>query len=327
MRTCVVGCGALGGLIGGRLALAGADLTVVDRGERLQALAAGGLHLAHPNGEESHVTSLSAASVETAQGPFDLLILATKANDIAAVAPSVAGLMHPDSVVVTVQNGIPWWYFERHGGEREGRRLQSLDPEGRISACLPADRVLGAVAYPACTVPSPGKVLHVEGERIPIGELDGSTSARVECVAGMLEVAGFRSRILKDVRSEIWLKAIGSLAFNPLSALTGATLAGMCGFLPTRELALRMMHEAEAVCGELGVTLRRTPERRIEGAEAVGEHRTSMLQDLEAGRELEIEAVLGSVVELARMEEIPTPNLDAVYAATLLLASQRPASR
>ncbi len=322
MRTCIVGCGALGGLIGGRLALAGADLTVVERGERLRALAADGLRLIHPSGEESHVTGFSAVSLGAVQGPFDLLILATKAHEIAAVAPSLSDLMHSDSVLVTVQNGIPWWYFERHGGERNGRRLRSLDPDGRIAQCIPADQVLGAVAYPACSVPEPGIVRHVEGNRIPVGELDDSASGRVARVVETLETAGFRSRILDDVRGEIWLKAIGSLAFNPLSALTGATLAGMCSFPPTRELALRMMREAEAVCGKLGITLRRTPERRIEGAEAVGEHQTSMLQDLKAGRDLEIEAVLGSVVELARMEGVPTPNLDAVYAATRLLASQ-----
>ncbi len=326
MRTCVVGCGALGGLIGGKLALAGVDITAVEQGERLQALAGDGLHLFHPSGEESHITGFPAVSLEAVEGPFDLLILATKANDIAAVAPSVSDLMHPDSVIVTVQNGIPWWYFERHGGERSGRRLQSLDPQGRISECLPVDQILGAVAYPACTVLSPGVVVHVEGNRIPIGELDGAASDRVAQVAETFEKAGFRSRILEDLRGEIWLKAIGSLAFNPLSALTGATLAGMCSFPPTRELALRMMREAEAVCGKLGIALRRTPERRIEGAAAVGEHRTSMLQDLEAGRELEIEAVLGSVVELARVEGVPTPNLDAVYAATRLLACERLAS-
>jgi 2-dehydropantoate 2-reductase len=227
--------------------------------------------------------------------------------------------MGPGTMIVTVQNGIPWWYFHKHGGPHDGERLKSLDPSGVLTKKIDGDRIIGCVVYPAAAVPEPGVIRHVEGDRFPIGELDGSASERVQRLYDTLLNAGFRSRILDDIRSEIWLKAWGNLSFNPISALTHATLVEICQFPDTRNLAAAMMRESQAIAEKLGITFRHTIEKRIEGAESVGAHKTSMLQDVELGRSLEIEALMGAVLELGRMTEIPAPSISAVYACVKLL--------
>jgi 2-dehydropantoate 2-reductase len=220
---------------------------------------------------------------------------------------------------MTLQNGLPWWYFQRQGGMLEGTRLQSLDPDGVIAANIEPERIIGCVVFPAATVAAPGIIRHEEGDRFSVGELDGSKSSRIQAIYNMIVRSGLKSFILDNVRAEIWLKAWGNLSFNPISALTHAGMADIARYPLTRDLSVNMMEEAQTVAHRLGITFRHTIQKRLEGAEGVGSHKTSMLQDVEAGRALEIEALVGSIVELARLTETPTPHIDAVFACTKLL--------
>jgi 2-dehydropantoate 2-reductase len=219
-----------------------------------------------------------------------------------------------------MQNGIPYWYFHRHAGELAGTRVTSVDPRGVISDHIPAERVIGCVVYPAAELVEPAVIKHIEGNRFPVGEPDGSASERVARVADCFVRGGLQAPVLDDIRAEVWLKLWGNLTFNPISALSRATLADICQYPPSRALAATMMSEAQTIAGKLGITFRVSLEKRISGAERVGHHKTSMLQDVESARTLEIDALLGSVVELARLTDTPTPHLDAVYALTKLLA-------
>ena len=319
MKICVIGAGAIGGLMGAKLALSGQEVTLIDQGAHLAAIKENGLKLVMEDGAELLAKDLKATDSFDEAGTQDMVILALKAHQIEPVASQLPALFGPETIVVTVQNGIPWWYFQKHGGEFDGRRLETLDPTGVIEANIEVDRIIGCIAYPATAVIAPGVVLHVEGDRFPVGELDGSESNRVKTLSETLIDAGFRSRVLDDIRSEIWLKAWGNLSFNPLSALTHGTLVDICRFPQTRELAANMMKEAQDMAYKLGIEFRHTIERRIEGAEAVGSHKTSMLQDVEAGRSLEIEALIGAVIELGRLTQSPTPAIDTVYACVKLL--------
>ena len=319
MKICVVGAGAVGGLMAAKLSLAGEEVTVVDRGVHLAAIREKGLKLIWEDG-----TTLVAKDLETVErledaGAQDLVILALKAHFLDQVARKFSSLVGPETAVLTVQNGIPWWYFHKLGGPHDGRRLESLDPGGVLEKHIDSARIVGCVVYPAAGVPQPGVIQHVEGDRFPIGELDGRLTERAETIKGVLERAGFRSRILDDIRSEIWLKAWGNLSFNPISALTHATLADICRFPETRALAVAMMQESQAIAEELGVTFRHTIEKRVAGAESVGAHKTSMLQDVELGRSLEVEALMGSVLELGRITGVSAPSIEAVYACVKLL--------
>ena len=319
MKICVVGAGAIGGLMAAKFALAGNEVTVVDQGEHLAAIQNKGLKLIWEDGSEHLVDSLTATDSVVTAGVHDLVVLALKAHYLEAVAPDVAALLGPETAILTVQNGIPWWYFQRHGGPFDGLRLNTLDPTGTLGKYIPGDRIVGCVVYPAAEVSDLGVIRHVEGDRFPIGELDGSESARVQRLHDLFVESGFRSRVLDDIRSEIWLKAWGNLTFNPISALTHATLEGICKFPDTRRLAATMMAEAQAIAEALGVTFRHTIEKRIAGAESVGAHKTSMLQDVEAGRSLEVEALMGAVLELGKLTETPAPSIEAVYACIKLL--------
>ncbi len=317
-RVCVVGVGALGGVVAGGLLAAGIDVTLVDRSERADHLRERGLSVLDPEGERRTFSDIRVTEDLAEAGPHDMLFLAVKAYDLGAVAPELPSAFAQDAVLVTLQNGIPWWYFQNHGGPLEGRRLRTLDPEGLIERHIDRHRIIGCIPYPAAELLADGTVRHVEGRKLPVGELDGSISPRVRRVAALLETAGFRSRILDDLRSETWLKAWGNLSFNPISALTGATMEALCRFAPTRRLAADMMREAQEVAESLGAHFRVGIERRLEGGEAVGPHKTSMLQDLEAGRRLETEALIGSVVELAEITGKPTPAIRAVDALVRL---------
>jgi len=320
MRIAIIGAGAIGGYVGVKLALAGNDVTFLVRGANLEAIRANGMKLVMSDGTEHVARGVRATNDYAAAGPQDVVILAMKAHQVEAVANDVPKLFGPDTAVVTMQNGIPYWYFHRHGGELAGTPILSVDPSGAIGRAIPAERVLGCVVYPASELVAPGVVRHIEGDRFPLGELDGSTSERVTRVASAFERAGFKSPVLADIRSEIWLKLWGNLTFNPISALSRATLVDICQYGPTRRLATAMMTEAQNVAHKLGVTFRVPIEKRIAGAERVGKHKTSMLQDIEAGRAPEIEALVGSVVELGRLTGTPTPTVDTVYALATLLA-------
>ena len=319
MRVCIVGAGAIGGLMGAKLALSGEEVTVIDQGAHLEAIKENGLKLIWEDGTEYVAEVAKATDNLEEAGEQDLIILGLKAHYLDQVAKEISLITGPETMIVTVQNGIPWWYFHKHGGEFDGHPLDSLDPDRILTKNIDADKIIGCVVYPAAAVIEPGVIRHVEGDRFPIGELDGSESARVQKLKDTLENAGFRSRVLDDIRSEIWLKAWGNLSFNPISALTHATLVDICQFAETRKLAETMMTEAQAIAEKLGITFRHTIEKRIAGAEGVGAHKTSMLQDVESGRSLETEALIGAILELGNLTETPAPAIEAVYACVKLL--------
>ncbi len=319
MKICVVGAGAIGGLMAAKLALAGEEVTVIDQGAHLKAIQENGLKLIWEDGTEYVAKVAKATDKVEEAGEQDLIILGLKAHYLDQVAKDIPKITGPDTMIVTIQNGIPWWYFHNHGGEFEGRQLESLDPDGVLGKYLDGDKIIGCVVYPAGAVEAPGVIHHVEGDRFPVGELDGSESERVQKLHDLLVNAGFRSRVLDDIRSEIWLKAWGNLSFNPISALTHATLVDICQFRETRKLAESMMQEAQNIAEKLGITFRHTIEKRIAGAEGVGAHKTSMLQDVEAGRSLETEALIGAILELAQITDTPAPSIKAVYACVKLL--------
>jgi 2-dehydropantoate 2-reductase len=320
LKIAIIGVGAIGGYLGIRLALGGADVTFIARGANLEALRSRGIRLLTADGKEEAVAQVKATDDYAAAGPQDVVILAMKAHQVEAVARDVPKLFGPETAVVPMQNGIPYWYFHRYPGELGGTRVQSVDPSGLIAEHIPCERVIGCVVYPAAELVSPGVIKHVEGNRFPVGEPDGTNSARVMRLSECFTRGGLQAPVLNDIRAEIWLKLWGNLTFNPISALSRATLADICRYPPSRAVAAAMMAEAQTVAHKLGITFRVSLEKRIAGAERVGHHKTSMLQDVESARTLEIDALLGSVVELARLTETPTPHIDTVYALTKLLA-------
>jgi 2-dehydropantoate 2-reductase len=320
MKIAVIGAGAIGGLVGAKLALAGEDVSFIVRGANLDAIATNGIRLISAEGEEQVARNVKATDRYDQAGPQDIVILAMKAHQVEAVANEVAKLFGPETVVVTMQNGIPYWYFHKHGGPLAGSTVKSVDPHGVVAAKIPAERVIGCVVYPASELVAPGVVKHIEGDRFPVGELDGSSSDRVQRVSACFGEAGFKAPVLDNIRAEIWLKLWGNLTFNPISSLSHSTLVDICQYPPSRELAAAMMREAQAVAHKLGIEFRVSLDKRIAGAEKVGKHKTSMLQDVEAGRAPEIDALVGAVVELARLTETPTPHIDTVYSLVKLLA-------
>ena len=326
MRIAIIGAGGVGGAFGAALAKAGADVTFVARGANLDAIRHNGFKLIEEDGSEHIAAAVRAAPISEC-GPHDTVLLAVKANQVSQVAKDVRRLFGPDTTVVTLQNGIPWWYFYKLGGPHDGQPVRSADPDGSIAAHIDNHRIIGSVVYPAAELIAPGVVKVIEGNRFTLGEPDGSQSQRIQAVAHSLTRAGFKAPISADLRSEIWIKLWGNVVFNPVSALSHATLAGMCGYEPTRVLAAAMMEETRSVAEKLGVRFRVSIEKRIAGAAAVGEHKTSMLQDVEAGRPLELTELVGSVVEMARLTQVPTPHVDAIYAVTSLLAKTLSESR
>ena len=319
MKIAIIGAGAIGGLVGVKLALAGEDVTFLVRGTNLAAIRDNGMKLIEHDGTELVARNVRATNDYTEAGVQDVVILALKAQQVEAVVADLPKLFGPATTVITMQNGIPFWYFQKHGGEHADRIVESVDPGGVISAAIPAERIIGCVVYPASELIAPGVVRHIEGERFPLGEIDGTTSPRVQALSEVFAKAGFKAPVLEDIRSEIWLKLWGNLTFNPISALSHSTLVDICQFPLTRELATAMMQEAQAVAAKLGITFRIPLEKRIAGAEKVGKHKTSMLQDIEAGRGPEIDALVGSVIELGRLTGTPTPHIDTVYALVRLL--------
>jgi len=317
MSIAVIGAGAIGGHIAAKLAAAGESVKVVARGAHLKAIRERGLILKE-EGEEI-VARVEATDRIAEAGGADLIVLAVKAHQLTPIAADVASIVKPATTVMTTQNGIPWWYFLKHGGEYEGHRLESVDPGGVIADHLPIDAIIAAISYQAAEIESPGIIRHIEGHRLPLAELDGRRTERVAALSELFTRAGFKSPALQDVRTEIWTKLWGNLTFNPVSALSHATLEDICRFAPTRALAAAMMREAQTVGEAFGVRFRLSIEKRIAGAESIGAHKTSMLQDIERGRAIEIDALLGSVIELARLAEVATPHLDAIYAVTKLL--------
>jgi 2-dehydropantoate 2-reductase len=320
MKIAIVGAGAIGGYVGAKLARSGEDVTFIARNRNLQAIQAQGFKLILEDGTEELAPTAKAVQHCAEAGPQDAVLLTVKAHQVRDLLPDLRGLFGPETMVVTMINGVPWWYFHKLAGPYEGRTLQSLDPDGQLAAQIEPERIIGSVVYPASELVAPGVVRVIEGNRFGLGEPAGGRTARIEKLAAALMKAGFKSPISRDIRSEIWVKLWGNLSFNPLSALTHATLQDICRHPLARELVATMMREAQSVGEKLGVEFKVKLDKRIAGAEAVGAHKTSMLQDVEHGRTLELEALVGSVVELGRITGTPTPSIDAIYATTRLLA-------
>ena len=319
MKFAVVGAGAIGGYLGAKLARAGEDVTFIARNRNLEAIRANGFKLILEDGSEEHAPTAKAVQHMAEAGPQDVVLLTVKAHQVGDLLPDLRELFGPHTMVVTMINGIPWWYFHKLPGAHEGMGLESVDPGGRLAAAIEPERIIGSVVYPAAELVEPGVVRLIEGNRFTLGELDGSRSERIAGLSEVMMRAGVKAPVSKDIRSELWVKLWGNLSFNPISALTHATLEDICRFPPTRALASRMMTEAQSVAEALGVRFKISLEQRIAGAEGVGAHKTSMLQDVEHGRALELEALVGSVVELGRITGTPTPTIEAMYAATSLL--------
>ena len=320
MKIAVVGAGAIGGYLGAKLARAGEEVVFIARNKNLQAIQANGFKLILEDGTEEHAPTARAVQDMAEAGPQDAVLLTVKAHQVKDILPGLQQLFGPQTAVVTMINGLPWWYFHKLEGPYAGRTLTSVDPDGSIAATIEPERIIGSVVYPASELLAPGVVKIIEGNRFTLGELDGSRSERVDALSQAMMRAGFKSPVSRDIRSEIWLKLWGNLSFNPISALTHATLQDICEFPGTRELAANMMREAQTVAEKLGVQFKISLDKRIAGAEAIGAHKTSMLQDVEHGRVLELEALVGSVVELGHVTETPTPHIQAVYALASLLA-------
>ena len=312
MKIAIFGAGAMGGYIGALLARAGVDVTLIARGPHLEAMRAKGLKLLM--GGEEIVTRPFCTDDAAKAGPQDYVLITLKAHSVPAAVERMRPLFGPDTAVVTGSNGIPWWYFYKLPGPWENARLQSVDPGGRQWDGIGPERAIGTVLWQACEVIEPGVVRHEYGERMPVGEPDGSRSERVMRLSKALIAAGLKGPVRPQIRNEIWMKLWGNLSFNPVSALTHATLEAMARDPGTRTVIARMMQEAQSVGEKLGIQFAMGIEERIKTAEAVGAHKTSMLQDLEIGRPMEIEPLVGVVAELGRLVGVPTPTIDTVYA-------------
>lgn len=319
MKIAIVGAGAIGGFLGARLSASGHEVTFIARNKNLEAINARGFRLIEEDGTELHAPNARAVQDTSQAGPQDVVILTVKAHQVVDILPGLPQMLGEHTMVVSMINGVPWWYFHKLAGPYEGRQLESVDPGGKIAAVIAPERIIGGIVYPAAELLEPGVVKVIEGNRFTIGEPDGSRSERAEALSAALIGAGFKAPVARDIRGELWVKLWGNLSFNPISALTHATLEEICTFPESRELAAQMMREAQAIGEKLGVQFKIGLDKRIAGAQAVGAHKTSMLQDIEAGRALELDALLGAVRELGRITETPCPTLDAIYAATKLL--------
>jgi 2-dehydropantoate 2-reductase len=319
MRIAIYGAGAIGAFLGARLALGGEDVTLIARGPHLKAMQSRGIWVHGPQGDfQAHP---AATDDPNTVGPVDFLFLTVKAHSLTAIAPLLGPLLAPETAVVSAQNGIPWWYFQRHGGQWEGKRLESVDPGGVISGAIEPSRIIGCVVYPTAEITEPGVIEHTEGDRFSIGELDGSSSERCKRLSAALIRVGLRCPVRSRIRHELWVKLLGNMAFNPLSAITRATMVEIATHPETSAIARAMMMEADSVARKLGVEVPISIDQRFAGAEKVGHHKTSMLQDLEAGRPLELESIVGAVVELGDKLDIPVPHTRTVYACVKLLST------
>ena len=318
MKVCIFGAGAIGGYMGVKLAKAGADVSLVARGPHLAAMQEKGLTLI----EEGETTTVPVAASDdpAALGVQDYVIVTLKAHSVPPVVSKMAPLIGPNTTIVSGVNGVPWWYFHKLAGAHEGTRLDSVDPGNVQWDGFGPDRVLGCVVYPAAEVIEPGVIKHIEGTRFSLGEPDGSKSDRAQALSKILANAGLKAPVRPKLRDEIWVKLWGNLSFNPISALTHATLDVLCTDEGTRAVARNMMVEAQEIAERLGVKFPIDVDRRIAGGAAVGAHRTSMLQDLDQGRPMEIDALVASVQELGRVTGVPTPTVDTVLGLIRLRA-------
>ena len=321
MRFLIAGAGAVGAYMGARMAREGGDVVLFARGPHYQAMKENGVRV-ETDDDEFVVQPEVVDDLEEAGGA-DVVFLGVKAHSLPHLAPQLEPVIGSDTVFVSTQNGIPWWYFQKHGDEPEASHLERIDPGGVIASVIEPDRVIGSIIYFSSEISEPGVIRHIEGNRISLGEPDGSRSDRIRAIAAALVGAGLRAPITTRIRHEIWVKLLGNMTFNPISALTGATIGEMLGHPDVSALVRKMMREAEQVATAVGIDLPISIDKRIAGAAKVGHHKTSMLQDLESGRPLEIEALVGAVIELGERVGIEMPHTRAVYASTKLLAERR----
>ncbi len=319
MKICIYGAGAIGGYLGAEIADAGYDVTLIARGPHLQAMRENGLRL-QIGGQEKRI-NVTCTDDPATVGPQDYVIVTLKAHSVGPIVDQMLPLLGPETAIVTAQNGILWWYFYRLAGAWENHHLESADPGSHIWDTLGPERVIGCVVYPSCEIVAPGVVRHINSNRFVLGEPDGSKSERVVALGNVLTDAGMKAPIRKKIRDDIWLKLLGNTTFNPVSVLTHATLEQMGRDTEIRAVIRQMMTEAERVALKLGVRFSMGIEQRIDGAMNVGDHKTSMLQDLEHGRELEIDALVAAVTELGRLVDAPTPTIDEVLALVRLKIS------
>jgi 2-dehydropantoate 2-reductase len=321
MRFLVAGAGAIGAYIGARMAHAGLDVTLFARGPHLRAMQEHGVQVKSTEGDFVARPTIAGSLEEV--GPVDVVFLGVKAHGLPQLAPQLKPVLRPQTTVVSTQNGIPWWYFQGFGGELEGLRLERIDPDGVISSAIEAHSVLGSIVYFSTEISSPGVIQHIEGNRISLGEPDGSRSDRCRQIAEALIASGLRCPVTTRIRHEIWVKVLGNASLNPVSALTRATLVQMLRDPGVSSVIRSIMQEVEALSHKLGMELPISIDQRMAGAEKVGEHKTSMLQDLEAGRPMELEALVGSVVELGERVGLAMPYTRTVYSCAKLLAQNR----
>jgi 2-dehydropantoate 2-reductase len=319
MKICIYGAGAIGGHIAAKLGQGGAEVSLVARGPHLEAMQANGLTLIE--GDERLDVPVKASENPADLGPQDYVIVTLKAHQVPGVVDRMQPLLGPDTCVVMAVNGVPWWYFYKLEGPYEDHRLQTIDPGDVQWDGIGPERVLGCVVYPAAEVKEPGVVTHIEGDRYSLGEPSGERSDRAQALSKVLQAAGLKAPVRPKIRDELWVKLWGNLSFNPISALTGATLDVLCTDPGTRDVARRMMLEAQAIGETLGVRFPIDVDKRIDGGAAVGAHKTSMLQDLERGRPLELDALVTAVQELGKITETPTPTIDTVLALIKLRAA------
>jgi 2-dehydropantoate 2-reductase len=312
MRICIYGAGAIGALLGTQLSLAGKEVTLIARGPHLRAMQKNGVKLLM-SGEE-RIAHPRCVENPAQAGPQDFVIITLKAHSLPGIADSIQSLLGPKTAVVTGVNGIPWWYFYKLSGPYENHKLESIDAGGRFWNAVGPERAIGFVVYPAAEVSEPGVVRHIEGNRYTIGEPDGRSSDRADALCKALKDAGFNARIRNNIRDEIWVKLWGNLCFNPISALTHATLDEVAGEMGTGSICRLMMLEAQDVGEKLGANFYVSVDRRLAGGAAVGPHKTSMLQDLELGRPMEIDALVTAVQELGKLVQVATPTIDIVLA-------------
>ena len=321
MKIAIVGAGAIGAFLGAKLALSGEDVYLIARGAHLQAMQNHGVRVKSPDGDfEAHPT---ATDDYESVGPVDFVFLTVKAHSLTEIAPQIAPLLGPETVVVSAQNGIPWWYFQSQGGPFDGTAIESVDPGGVIAQAIDPSRIIGCIIYPSTVIVQPGVIEHIEGNRFSIGELDGTSSDRCKTLAAALICAGLKAPIRSRIRHDLWVKLLGNVVFNPMSALTGATLEEMATHPETSAIARAVMTEADEVAEALGVRLPLTIDQRMDGAKKVGAHKTSMLQDLEHGRPMELESVVGVVIELGEKLGLPMPHTRTLYSCTRLLSQVR----
>ena len=320
MRFAIVGAGSIGGWIGARLSHSGHQVALIARGAHLEAMRNNGLRVTGP--KDDLLVHPQCESDPAKVGPVDAVIISLKAHQLPSFAENIAPMLGPDTTVISAMNGLPWWYFQRHGGPFDGLRLEALDPTGSIERTIAPERIIGCEVLPSAEIVEPGIIRHISGNTLPLGEPDGTVSPRIQALAEAFTAAGFKSPISQHIRKDIWIKLMGNVAFNPISTLTRATLVEMAEHPQVKEVVRQIMMEVIALCEKLGVEIDISPERRIEGARKVGAHKTSMLQDLESGKPLELECMVGAVLELGRHLGVTMPQTQAIYALTHLLTNR-----